>query len=128
MEWLKIVTSTEVVRIAIDEIVYILADGNYCDLMLANGSTHKMTFQLHYFEDYFQNLSHNPFTRVGRSLIVNKRHIRVVNVPDRIIRFGGHTIDAKIPVLRPANTNIGRDSLKKLKDEMKDYEDRPSNN
>ena len=57
MEWLKIVTSNELVRISTDEIVYILADGNYCDIMLANGSTHKMTFQLHYFEDYFKQLS-----------------------------------------------------------------------
>ena len=43
MEWLKIVTSNELVRISTDEIVYILADGNYCDIMLANGSTHKIT-------------------------------------------------------------------------------------
>ena len=56
MEWLKIATSSELVRIAADEIVYILADGNYCDIMLASGSTHKMTFQLHYFEDYLTRL------------------------------------------------------------------------
>ncbi|MDE7109027.1 MAG: LytTR family transcriptional regulator [Muribaculaceae bacterium] len=125
MEWLKISTSTEIVRIAVDEIVYILADGNYCDLMLANGSSHKMTFQLHYFEEYFQKLRHNPFARVGRSLIVNKRHIRIVNVPERLIRFGGHTIDTKIPALRMAR--LGRDSLQKLKNELNDYADRSEN-
>ncbi|MDE6561280.1 MAG: hypothetical protein K2K75_07870 [Muribaculaceae bacterium] len=54
MEWLKIVTSSELVRISTDEILYILADGNYCDIMLANGTTAKMTFQLPYFEDYFK--------------------------------------------------------------------------
>lgn len=124
MEWLKISTSTELVRVAVDEIVYILADGNYCDLVLANGSSHKMTFQLHYFEEYFQQLHNNTFSRVGRSLIVNKRHIRVVNVPERIIRFGGHTIDPKIPTLRLGS--LGRDSLKKLKTEMTEYEDRPT--
>ena len=122
MEWLKITTSTELVRVAVDEIVYIIADGNYCDLMLANGTSHKMTFQLHYFEDYFQKLSHNTFSRVGRSLIVNKRHIRVINVPERVIRFGGHTVDSKIPTLRLAK--LGRVSLKTLKDEMTEYEDR----
>lgn len=124
MEWLKISTSTELVRVAVDEIVYILADGNYCDLMLANGSSHKMTFQLHYFEEYFQKLKNNTFSRVGRSLIVNKRHIRVINVPERVIRFGGHTIDSKIPALRMGK--LGRDSLKELKKEMTEYEDRPS--
>lgn len=124
MEWLKITTSTELVRVAVDEIVYILADGNYCDLMLANGTSHKMTFQLHYFEEYFQKLRNNTFSRVGRSLIVNKRHIRVINVPERVIRFGGHTIDSKIPALRMGK--LGRDSLKELKNEMTEYEDRPS--
>ena len=123
MEWLKITTSTELVRVAVDEIVYIIADGNYCDLMLANGTSHKMTFQLHYFEEYFQQLPNNTFSRVGRSLIVNKRHIRVINVPERVIRFGGHTIDSRIPTLRM--TKLGRDSLKTLKDEMTEYEDRP---
>ena len=121
MEWLKITTSTELVRVAVDEIVYIVADGNYCDLMLANGVSHKMTFQLHYFEEYFQKLQRNTFSRVGRSLIVDKRHIRVVNVPERVIRFGGHTIDQKIPVLRMSK--LGRDSLKQLKDEMREYEE-----
>ncbi|MDE6008344.1 MAG: LytTR family transcriptional regulator [Muribaculaceae bacterium] len=126
MEWLKISTSTEIVRIAVDEIVYILADGNYCDLMLANGSSHNMTFQLHYFEEYFEKLSNNPFSRVGRSIIVNKRHIRVINVPDRLIRFGGHTIDAKVPALRMAK--LGRESLQKLKNEVNDYAETSENN
>ncbi|MDE5875002.1 MAG: LytTR family transcriptional regulator DNA-binding domain-containing protein [Muribaculaceae bacterium] len=126
MEWLKISTSTEIVRIAVDEIVYILADGNYCDLMLANGSSHKMTFQLHHFVEYFEKLRHNPFTRVGRSMIVNKRHIRVVNIPERVIRFGGHTIDTRIPILRMSK--LGRESLQKLKNELNEYADRPENN
>lgn len=120
MEWLKISTSTEIVRVAVDEIVYILADGNYCDLMLSNGSTHKMTFQLHCFEEYFEKLKSNPFSRVGRSLIVNKRHIRMVNVPERVIRFGGHTIESGVPTLRLAK--LGRDSLQKLKQELNEYE------
>lgn len=121
MEWLKIVTSTELVRIATDEIVYILANGNYCDIMLSNGTTHTMTFQLHYFEDYFKKLRNSSFYRVGRSVIVNKRHIRVINVTDRIIKFGGHTVSDNVPSLRIA---LGRDTLKDLKQEMTDYEER----
>lgn len=38
MEWLRISTSTELVRVATDEIVYVRADGNYSDLVLTNGS------------------------------------------------------------------------------------------
>lgn len=122
MEWLKITTSSEIVRIAVDEIVYIIADGNYCDITLANGSKHTMTFQLHYFDDYFKQLDNNTFSRVGRSLIVNKRHIRVINVPERLIKFGGHTVSNDVPVLRMSK--LGRDSLKELKKELNEYEER----
>lgn len=121
MEWLTIATSSELVRIAADEIVYILADGNYCDIMLASGSTHKMTFQLHYFEDYLTRLENRCFSRVGRSLIVNKKHIRVINITERTIRFGGHTVSDKVPSLKMAR--LGRDSLLKLKNEMTSYEE-----
>ena len=72
MEWLRISTSTELVRVATDEIVYVRADGNYSDLVLTNGKSRKMTFQLHYFDEVFQQLQNNMFARVGRSLIVKK--------------------------------------------------------
>jgi hypothetical protein len=101
--------------------ISILADGNYCDIMLASGSTHKMTFQLHYFEDYLTRLENRCFSRVGRSLIVNKKHIRVINITERTIRFGGHTVSDKVPSLKMAR--LGRDSLLKLKNEMTSYEE-----
>ena len=56
MEWLKISTSNELVRVATNEIVYVRADGNYSDIMLTNGKSRKMTFQLHFFDEAFQQL------------------------------------------------------------------------
>lgn len=57
MEWLTISTSTELVRVATDEILYVVADGNYSDLVMTDGTVHKMTFQIHYFEEYFGRLT-----------------------------------------------------------------------
>lgn len=111
MEWLKISTSTELVRVATNEIVYVRADGNYSDLMLTNGKKRKMTFQLHFFDEVFQLLRNNVFVRVGRSLIVNKRYIHVVNLTDQMLVFGGQTISGEI-----APVQVSRDSLKKLKE------------
>lgn len=111
MEWLKISTSTELVRVATNEIVYVRADGNYSDLMLTNGKKRKMTFQLHFFDEVFQLLRNNMFVRVGRSLIVNKRYIHVVNLTDQMLVFGGQTITGEI-----APVQVSRDSLKKLKE------------
>lgn len=111
MEWLKISTSTELVRVATNEIVYVRADGNYSDLVLTNGKKRKMTFQLHFFDEVFQLLRNNVFVRVGRSLIVNKRYIHVVNLTDQMLVFGGQTITGEI-----APVQVSRDSLKQLKE------------
>ena len=111
MEWLRISTSTELVRVATDEIVYVRADGNYSDLVLTNGKSRKMTFQLHFFDEVFQQLQNNMFTRVGRSLIVNKRYIHVINLTDQMLIFSGQQIKGDIKPI-----NVSRDALKQLKD------------
>lgn len=126
MEWLRISTSTEFMRVASDEIVYVRADGNYSDLMLTNGKSRKMTFQLHFFEDAFNKLLNNTFVRVGRSLIVNKRYIFVVNLTDQqLILAGG---DMKEPIIfygqtcldKPQNITLARERLKELKEQLEE--------
>ena len=111
MEWLRISTSTELVRVATDEIVYVRADGNYSDLMLTNGKSRKMTFQLHFFDEVFQQLQNNMFARVGRSLIVNKRYIHVINLTEQMLIFSGQQIKSDI---KPVN--VSREALRLLKE------------
>ena len=103
MEWLRISTSTELVRVATDEIVYVRADGNYSDLVLTNGQKRKMTFQLHCFDEVFQQLQNNMFVRVGRSLIVNKRFIYVINLTEQQLILSG-------------GISLAREGLKQLKE------------
>ena len=111
MEWLRISTSTELVRVATDEIVFVRADGNYSDLVLTNGKSRKMTFQLHFFDEVFQQLQNNMFVRVGRSLIVNKRYIHVINLTEQMLIFSGQQIKGDI---KPVN--VSREALKQLKE------------
>ena len=113
MEWLRISTSNELVRVATDEIVFVRADGNYSDLMLTNGKCRKMTFQIHFFDETFQRLRRNMFVRVGRSLIVNKRYIYVINLSEQIIQFAGQSIKTEIPSVR-----VSREALKLLKTQL----------
>ncbi len=108
------------VRVRTDEIVYVKADGNYCELVLTNGSSQKMTFQLHCFEDSFQQLRNNTFVRVGRSLIVNKLYIYIINLTEQILILNGKSMKEQI-ILRgsdlprnPRNIQLSRDSLKQL--------------
>ena len=111
MEWLRISTSTELVRVATDEIVYVRADGNYSDLVLTNGKSRKMTFQLHFFDGVFQQLQDNLFVRVGRSLIVNKRYIYIINLTEQTLTFSDQQINGDI---KPVN--VSREALKQLKE------------
>ena len=99
------------VRVRTSEIVYVSADGNYSDLMLTNGRSRKMTFQLHYFEDTFKKLQNNTFVRVGRSLIVNKRYIFVVNLTEQMLLFTGQTLNTEIKPVK-----VSREALKQLMD------------
>ena len=122
MEWLRISTTAEMVRVATDEIVYVQADGNYSDLVLTNCKRRKMTIQIHYFEDIFQQLRRNMFVRVGRSLIVNKRYIYVINLTEQLLLFGGQQIKEDIAPVR-----VSREALKQLKEQLEkekggDYE------
>ena len=110
MEWLRISTSTELVRVATDEIVFVRADGNYSDIVLTNGKTRTMTFQLHFFDEIFKQLRNNTFVRVGRSLIVNKRYIHVINLPEQKLSFSGQAIKEEIPPMK-----LSKDALKELK-------------
>ncbi len=122
MEWLRISTSTELVRVATDEIVYVRADGNYSDLLVTSGEIHKMTFQLHFFEEAFNDLQHNTFVRVGRSLIVNKRFIYIINLTEQLLVLYGKNMSQEVTLrgsgvgLNKKDVVLSRESLKHLMD------------
>ena len=99
------------VRVRTDEIVYVKADGNYSDLMLVNGHCRKMTFQLHQIEDTFKQLHNNMFVRVGRSLIVNKRYVFVINLTEQKLIFTGKSLSTQINSVK-----VSREALKQLMD------------
>lgn len=48
-------------RVPTDDIAYIEASGNYCDVHLFNRESVTMTFQLHYFVEAFNKLKQNFF-------------------------------------------------------------------
>ena len=118
MEWMIIKTSNLLVRVAVDEIVYIKADGNYCDLVLINGQKRRFTSQLHVFENNINSLKNaDMFIRVGRSIIVNKHYIRIIDLYDQTITFG--YLQAKPEELGSIYTvKVSRDALKVLFERM----------
>lgn len=114
MEWLRISTSTELVRVQTDDIVFVHADGNYSEVLLYNGKKHTMTFQLHFFNETFQRLKNNFFVRVGRSLIVNKNYIYHINLTEQKMILTGGKLDCEYEV------KASKDALRDLKAQLED--------
>lgn len=109
MEWLKISTSTELVKVRTEDIVFVQADGNYSDLYLFNGKPHKMTFKLHFFDEVFQKLKSNIFVRVGKSLIVNKNYIYVINLTSQELLLSGSRLSGDFKL------KASKEALRELK-------------
>lgn len=112
MEWLNISTSIELVRVQTDDIVFIQADGNYSDMYLFNGKPHTMTFKLKFFEEAFLHLKNNPFVRVGKSLIVNKKYIYVININSQELLLSGSRLNVEFKL------KASKDALKDLKEQI----------
>ena len=95
-----------------------------------------MTFQLHHFEDNFKLLkSADMFIRVGRSLIVNRQYVQVIDLVDQTITFGGKHLTRELRTDNPHAhrpdrnedvstgrdvyvVKVSRDALKQLKEQL----------
>ena len=75
-------TSTEIVRVPADSVVFITADGNYSAITLANGENFVLTLQLGQIERRIAEMldkDDHRFIRIGKSLIVNRDFIAFIN-------------------------------------------------
>ena len=112
MEYLKIPTSNELLRVQVNDIVCIEADGNYSKLTFASGWSHTLTMQLHCFADVFEKTGLTDFVRVGRSLIVNQRFVSMIQLTDkRLVLQGGR-------MTQVVRLSASRDALNDLKQKL----------
>lgn len=85
-KFLVISTTTDLVRIAPERIVFISSDGNYCNLVQTDNETRMLTFQLGQIENMIHDqlgTEGNPFIRLGRNLIINRDYIYYINVQNQ---------------------------------------------
>lgn len=76
-------TSTELIRVPSSTIVFIVADGNYSKLKIADGHDYVITQQLGQIERCLAvrlNTGDTRFIRIGKSLIVNRDYISFIHV------------------------------------------------
>lgn len=75
-------TSTELIRVPGEYVVFITADGNYSAITMADGSEYVLTLQLGQIERRIAEMvseEDNRFIRIGKSLIVNCEFITLIN-------------------------------------------------
>jgi DNA-binding LytR/AlgR family response regulator len=83
-KYLMIKTRDELLRINIEHILYFEADRNYTKLLLAEGIQFTFAVNIGKVEELLAVQISHPDTiliRVGKSHIVNKRHILQINLP-----------------------------------------------
>ena len=117
MEWLKITTNSEIIRIPTDEIIFIKGDGNYSDIFLANGKKENVISQLHDLMDKLTALNYSPFYRVGKSLIINRDYIFKVNPGLQRIILSNRRLEKDILI------KASKDALKNLKEKLETEEE-----
>lgn len=105
-------TSTELLRVPADAVVFVAADGNYSAINMADGSDYVLTLQLGQIEKRISELVDNGdlrFVRIGKSLIVNREFITLVN-PSRqkLILSDGRNFRHEV--------SASREALKALKE------------
>jgi DNA-binding LytR/AlgR family response regulator len=83
---LIISNSTELVRVAPERIVYLEADGNYTTLILTDGEKRVLTLNLGTLQSLIEAQLRDEacwFVRIGKSLIINRNYIYVINVANQ---------------------------------------------
>lgn len=112
MGGLVFATSTEVLRVPADAVVFVTADGNYSALTTADGEDFVLTMQLGQIEKRLAEMldgNDNRFIRIGKSLIVNREYITFIN-PSRqkLLLSDCRTFRREV--------SASKDALKALKD------------
>jgi DNA-binding LytR/AlgR family response regulator len=113
-KYLMIKTRDEMLRINIEHILYFEADRNYTKLLLAEGIQFTFAVNIGKIEEMLAAQISNPDTiliRVGKSHIVNKKHILQINLPKQKLLLLANEG-------KPRELIVPKDPLRALKDSL----------
>lgn len=102
----------ELLRVQLNRIVYIEADGNYSTLTLSNQDKHLLGINLLAFQKLLEaqlGASAEQFIRIGKSLIINREYIYCVNLLKQKLVLAGADFEHSFTI------SASKESLKNLK-------------
>lgn len=113
-------TSSELIRVKADAVVFITADGNYSALTMADGSDYVLTLQLGQIEKRISEMvdeGDNRFIRIGKSLIINREFITFINPSRQKLTLSDCNTFRK-------DVSASREALKALKELIEKEDDK----
>ena len=87
-QYIKISKGTELVRVPLDCLMYVEADGNYSKIVTRDGRERLVLLQLGQIEDLISDQIdeyEGEILRLGRSYIINLNYIHVIDVAKQIL-------------------------------------------
>jgi len=112
--YLIIKTRDELLRIKINDILFLEADRNYTKLLLTEGIQFTFAINLGKIEEMLERQIHDSKTmliRVGKSYIINKRYILQINLPRQKLLM-------LPPSGKPRELIVPKEPLKTLKETL----------
>lgn len=104
--------ANELVRVALERIVYLVSEGSYSRMVLVDGTEHLFSFNLSRFQELVEQYSSDQaayFIRVGRRLIINRTYIFCVQPTKQKLFLSGDRL-SKTLIL-----GASREALRQLK-------------
>ena len=121
----------EMVILFVDNIAYIMADGNYTKICYIGGMTTVLSFGLSKIEEMvsaaYAEGTVSPFVRLGRSVIINQLFLYDINILKQHLVLSDcmkNTITLKLPklLLKKYKDLVNHSTIKKNKKKKKNHE------
>lgn len=112
MKHVILTNSSVLVRVAAEDIAFVESDGSYSTMTLVDGAKHVFSFNLSAFEKVLvEQLGDESrmFIRVGKSLIINREYIYLINLTQQTLSLRCHGAMAETTL------SASREALKGLK-------------
>ena len=108
----------QMAKIPLDCLLCVTSDGSYSNFNLIDGTKYTFSFNLHTFEKMLESqlgLEAERFIRVGKSLIINRDFVFMIDIQRKEITLADSELRCKVTI------GASKDAVKSLKDIMERY-------
>ena len=105
-------------KIPLDCLLCVTSDGSYSNINLIDGAKYTFSFNLYTFEKILEaqlGLEAERFIRVGKSLIINRDFVSMIDIQRKEITLADSELRCKVTI------GASKEAVKGLKDLMEKY-------